>query len=243
MTPFFPSGELVTQLRHLGIHLDKKRGQCFLIDKNIAEFIVNALDICKEDSVLEIGPGLGTLTDFISKKTGKLTLIEQDKKFNDFQKEHFKDNPNVVIINGDALKVEWPFFNKIISNVPYHISGPLFAKIATCKFEKGVFMVQKEFANRLVALPNSPDYGRLSVVYSLIFEISILKQVSNAVFLPKPEVQSTIISIKPKISENKIQKEILDNLDSLMWLLQLIFPYKNKILRRAIKDGMNTLKD
>lgn len=243
MTPFFSPRELINQLKALGIHLDKTRGQCFLIDRNIAEFIVNALDPCEKDSVLEIGPGLGTLTDFIFNKAGKLTLVEQDKKFYEFQNEHYKNNPNVMVLHGDALKIEWPMVNKIISNVPYQISGPLFAKIATFNFEKGIFMVQKEFADRLIAVPNSADYGRLSVIYSLLFEVTILKQVSNTVFLPKPKVESTIISVIPKIIETTRQNEIRNHLNSLIKFLQLIFPYKNKILRRAIKDGMKTLNN
>jgi 16S rRNA (adenine1518-N6/adenine1519-N6)-dimethyltransferase len=251
MTPFFTPNELIVQLKTLGVHLEKSRGQCFLIDRNIAEYIVDSLNPTPEDSVLEIGPGLGTLTDFLALKAGKLIIIEQDKKFYEYQKEHFQNKAHVSVIHADALNAEWQNFNKIISNVPYQISGPLFAKIAgsTIKngmFEKGVFMVQKEFAQRLVAKPNSADYGRLSVVYSLFFEVRVLKQVSSNVFLPKPEVQSTIISIEPKKTNWGRDNPMFSYFNSLMWFLHLVFPYKNKILRRAIKDamnGMNMLKE
>ncbi len=251
MTPFFTPNELLLQLKTLGVHLEKSRGQCFLIDRNIAEFIVNCLNPTTSDSVLEIGPGLGTLTDFLAASARYLTIIEHDKKFFEFQRNHFINVPNVSVIHADALKVEWPRVNKIISNVPYQISGPLFAKIAETTiekaslnsiFEKGMFMVQKEFAQRLVAKPNSADYGRLSVIYSLLFDIQTLKQVSSSVFLPKPEVQSTIISIEPKKNYVINKNQLFGSLETLIWFLHLIFPYKNKILRRAIKDGLNLLK-
>lgn len=243
MSPFFQPSELIDKLKSLGLYLNKNRGQCFLIDRNIATFIVDSIKPSETDSILEIGPGLGTLTDFIAQKAGKLFIIEHDKKFFEFQKEHFEGNSKIEVIHADALKCDWPIVNKIISNVPYQISGPLFAKIAKSEFEKGVFMVQKEFADRLTAQSNTNNYGRLSVIYSLLFEVKILKQVSNAVFFPKPKVQSTIISVEPKMLEPDKKSKIKANLDSLFYFLQIIFPYKNKILRRAILESIKAIDD
>ena len=197
--PFFVKSELLAILGRLNIRLDKMRGQCYLVDRNIVNILLQHADLDpQKDIVAEIGSGLGTLSDFLIESTKKTFLIESDKKIVNFLKEHFeakypihfmsenksscpaldRENEKVVILHRDVLKTPFPCVNKIIGNIPYQISAPIIFKlIEEWNFEKAILMVQQEFADRLTASLNSPKYSRLSAATSLFLEVKKLHQV------------------------------------------------------------------
>ena len=133
------------------IRLNTKLGQNYLIDENKRNQIINFGKLSKNDVVLEIGSGIGTLTLELASKASKVIAIEQDEKIYKILNKRIEDNDidNVELINDDALNVDFPKFNKIISNLPYQISSPITFKFLDYDFDLAILMYQKEFANRM----------------------------------------------------------------------------------------------
>ena len=174
--------------------------QNFLINPKITEYIVREADIRPEDIILEIGPGKGTLTGKLLEK-GEVYAIEIDKTLCEYLNITFQDDikdSRLYLICEDALKIDFPKFNKIVANIPYHISSPLLFKILEHEFERGILMLQYEFAERLVAKPGSRKYGKLSVMMYYNGEAKILKRVKRDNFRPVPKVDSAIVKITKK---------------------------------------------
>ncbi len=179
--------------------MKKNLGQNFLIDKDVAEREVNYADISKDDVVLEIGPGKGVITKLLANHAKKVIAIELDKNFIYFLEKSMPKN--VELINGDAVKVDFerlPKFNKIVSNLPFQISSSITFKILNYDFDLAVLIYQKEFANRLIAVPGSKDYSRLSVGVYYKAKCRILENVSKTCFKPQPKVDSSIIMLRPR---------------------------------------------
>jgi 16S rRNA (adenine1518-N6/adenine1519-N6)-dimethyltransferase len=179
--------------------MKSKLGQNFLIDKNIAKFEVESANISKKDTVLEIGPGKGILTDLLVKKAKKVIAVELDRNlYVELQK---KDYDNLILFNKDILKMDFeniPKFNKVVSNLPYQISSPITFKLLDYDFEKAILIYQKEFAERLVANSRSKSYSRISVNIYYKARCKFLKTVSKTCFKPKPKVDSAIVSLIPR---------------------------------------------
>lgn len=176
-----------------------KLGQNFLIDNNIAKREVQYANISEDDVVLEIGPGKGILTKLLAKKAKKVVAVEIDKNLANNLKNLLIDN--VEIINDDATKIDFnklPKFNKIVSNLPFQISSPITFKILKYDFDLAVLIYQKEFANRLIAKPNSKDYSRLTVNVYYNAECELLETVPSIYFDPEPKVDSCMIKIKKR---------------------------------------------
>ena len=191
-----------------GLVLKKKYGQNFLIDDNIMRKIISALELNKDDLILEIGPGLGILTEnFLIAR--KIILIEIDETAAIFLKNKFDKNKNVKVMNSDILKIDLEkLFEgekniKIVSNLPYYISTAVITKCLEMKknidLKFMVFMMQKEVAERILSAPNKKSYGSLSVFAQYKSDISFVeKNVSPNCFLPTPKVNSSIIKFVPK---------------------------------------------
>uniref|UniRef100_A0A7C4Y5U6 Ribosomal RNA small subunit methyltransferase A n=1 Tax=candidate division WOR-3 bacterium TaxID=2052148 RepID=A0A7C4Y5U6_UNCW3 len=179
-----------------GIRLKKSRGQNFLINKKIAEKIVDLLNIKEDERILEIGPGLGSLTDEIIKKGGRPFCIEIEKRFCDFLK--VKYGKKIEIINDDFLKMDpedLKDFRKCIGALPYRGAKKIIMKILL-EFENiktAVFCVQKEIADIIVSDKNSKNYSPLSVIAHLRCEAKKIMNVSPDFFYPKPGVISTVV--------------------------------------------------
>jgi 16S rRNA (adenine1518-N6/adenine1519-N6)-dimethyltransferase len=189
-------------LRTLEAAPRKSLGQNFLHDKNLANWIVEKLEIESGDHVVEIGPGLGALTQEILHCGVSATLLEKDRAFAKYLRETFA-GPGVEVIEGDALdydtRVEFlrqP--TKLIGNLPYYLSSALLFHFSAdpCPFEHMVFTVQKEMAERLSASPGSKDYGSLSLIIQRQWKVSRLKTLPPSVFLPQPQVDSIVLSLK-----------------------------------------------
>lgn len=215
----------------------------------------------QNDIVLEIGAGLGTLSDYLIEHSKKLFLIENDKKIGQFlyseyskkyncQLVNLLENDNideieinliqakVIVILGDALKIPFPKVNRIVSNIPYQISAPLLFKIIDeWNYDQVNLMVQAEFADRLIAPVNSKNYSRLAASVGLFLEVEENHLVSPQSFFPPPQVFSKLITITQKTGDfdSKLRWEYRKK---YLTLLQAIFPFKNKNLRKALKLGL-----
>ncbi len=225
--------------RH-GIKLNKNLGQNYLIDKNKRDQIINFGDISKEDVILEIGTGIGTLTIELAKRAKKVIAIEQDKKIFEILAQRLEDEKidNVELINDDALKVDFPPFNKIISNLPYQISSPITFKFLNYDFDLAILMYQKEFASRMNGEVGTKNYSRLSAMLYFKCDVETLTDVSNESFIPKPQIDSTVVKLTPK--ENIISDE---DFRTYSKFTKALFQHRNKKIKNALIDSRHIISN
>jgi 16S rRNA (adenine1518-N6/adenine1519-N6)-dimethyltransferase len=189
-------------------------GQNFLIDKNVLHKIIEAADLSESDIILEVGPGIGTLTQELATKVKKVIAIEKDKTMVEILSA--EGGPasgwkNVEIIHGDILKIEKleKFKNyKVVANIPYYLTSPLIRKFLESENQPKeiILMVQKEVAQRICAKP--PHMSLLSVSVQFYAKAKIISYVSKNCFWPSPKIDSAIIKIKPKENEEKIDSDL-----------------------------------
>ncbi len=206
-------------LKDYDLYFNKRLGQNFLIDENIVRKIADIGEIKQDDLVLEIGPGIGTLTQVISEKAGKVISIEIDKKLVKVLEDLFLDYKNVEFIHNDILKTDLNALLekedygavKILANLPYYITTPIIMGFleSDLDIEKMVFLIQKEVGERLCAEPGTKAYGSLSIAAQFYADMKIEFVVPAHVFIPKPKVDSIVVSFvkrkKPKVFvENKV---------------------------------------
>ena len=183
----------------------KKYGQNFLIDSNIINKIVASANIGSTDTVLEIGPGLGSLTKRLSLQCNKVVCVEIDTKLVDILND--MNIPNVQVINDDILKTDIKKVIgseniKVVANLPYYISTPIITKLLESEVKTLTIMMQREVADRLRALPNTKEYGSLTIFANYNADISIVTNVSSTCFWPKPNVDSTVLHFN--VQKNKL---------------------------------------
>ena len=217
-------------------HIAKKSlGQNFLIDKNIILKIIKYIDPIKNEKIVEIGPGLGALTDHLSKSVNNLILVEFDTELANLLKEKYSNSKNVVVIEGDILKIDWEQFlpiDKMIGNLPYNISSQIIIKMFQYheKINLALITIQKEFAERLVATPKSKKYGILSVYSKLYCDVKILYKIPNQVFRPIPKVKSAVVEMK----FHKKLKYKIDDLDFFHKIIRTAFNQRRKQLKNSL---------
>lgn len=186
-------------LRDLKKFPKKLLGQNFLVDESVIRDMIAAAEIAPEDTVVEIGPGLGALTDDLAKKAKQVLAIEQDQELVHYLR--LKKRRKVKIIHGDALKIDWtvtlegPY--RIVANIPYSITSPLLRKIFALehKPEQVVLLVQKEMATRITAEPGSSERGFLTLLCEAAAETKIIRTVKPGSFHPRPKTDSAIIAL------------------------------------------------
>jgi 16S rRNA (adenine1518-N6/adenine1519-N6)-dimethyltransferase len=218
-------------LLQLGVQPRRSMGQHFLVDHTVIERQVKYAKIKKGERVLEIGPGLGFLTDELLKAGAEVVAIESDRKFCGYLREKFGDN--LELIEGDATKVVLPEFDKVVSNLPYQISSEItFRILETRKFDIAILMYQKEFAERMVAGEISALYGRLSVMAAYRADCEILEIVNRRCFWPQPKVDSALVLMKsrPPRFQPKDEKLFVD-------IVRVLFSHR----RKKISNGMIAL--
>ena len=227
-------------LNQHGITLNKNLGQNYLIDKNKRNQIIGFGDVDKNDVVLEIGTGIGTLTIELAKKAKKVIAIEQDENICKILTKRLKDEKidNVELINDDALKVDFPKFNKIISNLPYQISSPITFKFLEYDFDLAILMYQKEFANRMNGEVGSKNYSRLSAMLYFKCNVETLTNVSAESFIPKPKIDSTVVKLTPK--ENRISD---DDFKIYSNFTKALFQHRNKKIKNALIDSRHIINN
>jgi 16S rRNA (adenine1518-N6/adenine1519-N6)-dimethyltransferase len=210
-----------------------KLGQNFLINKKVAEKEVEYASINAHDTVLEIGPGRGVLTNLLASKAKKVVAVEIDKKLVEKLREILPKN--VELINKDVLKMDFknlPKFNKVVSNLPFQISSPFTFKLLDYDFELAVLIYQKEFAERMIAKPKTSNYSRLSVNVYYKAYCEKLGIVPKSCFSPQPKVDSCIIKLVPRKSP------AFDVLDERFFfdLTRNLFNFRRKKIGTIVKD-------
>jgi len=211
-------------------------GQNFLVDTNVANREIDYAEINKDDIVLEIGPGKGILTRLLAQHAKKIIAVEIDSKLADKLSNDIPDN--VTIINDDILKVDFNnlgFFNKVVSNLPFQISSPFTFKLLDYPFSKAVLIYQKDFADRMIAVPNTKDYSRLSVGIYVKTYCRILENVSRDCFYPVPKVDSCIVELIPrKIPPFQISDEAF-----FFRLVKDLFVHRRKKIKGILRGKYN----
>lgn len=200
-----PSGTIEI-LKKYNFNFQKKFGQNFLIDTNILEKIINACNITDKDCILEIGPGIGTMTQYLAKNAREVVTVEIDKALIPILEETLSDFNNVTIINQDILKVDIGQIVeeknggrpvKVAANLPYYITTPIIMGLleSHVPIESITVMVQKEVADRMQTGPGTKDYGALSLAVQYYVKPEVIVQVPPSCFMPKPKVGSTVIQL------------------------------------------------
>ena len=220
------------------IKLNRSLGQNYLIDDYKLKNIIEFSNLNDNDTVLEIGSGIGTLTLELARKAKKVISIEKDSTIFNILSQRLEDENigNVDLINGDALDLEFPKFNKIVSNLPYQISSPITFKFLDYSFDLAVLMYQKEFSNHMLAEPGSKDYSRLSAMLYYKASVELLDNVSAESFIPKPKVDSVVVGLKPKV--NTLSDE---DFEVYGLVCRALFQHKNKRSRNALIDSRHVL--
>lgn len=181
--------------------------QHFLVDERMLDRIVDAADIQPDEIILEIGAGIGNLTERLMARAKKVIAIERDPALIDVLVNRFGENEKLEIIHADVLEVDFPVFDKVVSNLPYSISSEITFKLFRYGFKLGILMYQLEFAERMVARANSGDYSRLSVNTHYFAEASIIMKVPRGAFSPPPEVLSAVVEVVPRPSPFEVLDE------------------------------------
>lgn len=196
----------IAVLQKYNFNFNKRYGQNFLIDRNVLDRIISAADITKEDCVLEIGPGIGTLTQYLAESAREVVAVEIDKSLIPILDETLSAYDNVTVINDDILKVDInrivqernggkPI--KVVANLPYYITTPIIMEL----FERHIplssitIMVQKEVAERIQVGPGTKDYGALSLAVQYYAKPEIVANVPPNCFIPRPNVGSAVIRL------------------------------------------------
>ena len=246
-------------LKRYGITANKSLGQNFLISENVVQNIVQKAEISKEDLVIEIGPGLGTLTKELLEKAGKVIAIELDKRMIEILTDRFSLYNNFELINEDVLKVDLnkiikenleqsaehpntkfqtPNTNlkhaKIVANLPYYITTPIIMKLLeeNLNIESITVMIQKEVADRLIEIPGGKNTG--AITYSVYYycESEKIMEVPNSSFIPEPEVTSEVI--KMTLRDEPIVK--LENPQIMFRIIKSAFMQRRKTLLNALTN-------
>lgn len=217
----------------------KSLGQNFLVDQNIVRDIVRGAEVSKEDYVIEIGPGVGTLTKELLKEAASVTAIELDDKLLPILKEELKEYENFHLIHGDATKVQldavYPGKEiKLVANLPYYVTTPIITKILNDKvaFSSLTIMIQKEVAERMDAVPGTKDYGSLSVLVQYYCDTKIVRSVPPESFIPRPKVDSTVIRL------TKLEKPRAHVEDEALFfkIVRMVFTMRRKTLSNNLKS-------
>jgi 16S rRNA (adenine1518-N6/adenine1519-N6)-dimethyltransferase len=189
-------------------HRPKKAlGQNFLTDRRVLEQIVAAVDVAPGDAVLEVGPGRGALTTLLAEHAGRLVAIELDRQLVPQLRAHFAAQEHVEIVEADILSVDIPHLLtqrgagrwKVAANLPYNISTPVLFRLLDCRefFSRLVLMFQREVGERLMAFPGGKEYGALSVLFRLHFDVNRVMNVRPGAFYPVPKVDSVVLRFTP----------------------------------------------
>ena len=222
----------------------KKFGQNFLIDSNVLESIIRGAEITKDDFVLEIGPGIGTMTQYLCEAARQVVAVEIDKMLIPILEDTLSEYDNVEVINQDVLKVDIKSLAeeknngkpiKVVANLPYYITTPIIMGL----FESGVpidsitIMVQKEVADRMQTGPGSKDYGALSLAVQFYATAKVILNVSATCFMPRPNVDSAVI----KLTRHKEPTVNVADEKLMFKIIRASFNHRRKTLVNGLKNS------
>lgn len=231
-------------LQKYNFNFQKKFGQNFLIDEHVLDKIIRAAEITKDDYVLEIGPGIGTMTQYLACAAREVTAVEIDRALIPILEDTLKEYDNVSIINEDILKVDIAALAKeknggrpikVVANLPYYITTPIIMGLfeSHVPLESITVMVQKEVADRMQVGPGTKDYGALSLAVQYYAEPYIVANVPPNCFMPRPAVGSAVIRLT---RHQKPPVEVMD--EKLMFrLIRVSFNQRRKTLANGLKNS------
>jgi 16S rRNA (adenine1518-N6/adenine1519-N6)-dimethyltransferase len=222
-----------------GFKFTKSLGQNFLTDNSVLRDIVEGAEINKEDFVIEIGPGVGTLTRELLKSAKRVCAIELDAELIPILTEELKEFDNFTLVHKDAMKVD---FNeiigdeksvKLVANLPYYVTTPIIAKLLNdeYKFKSLTVMIQKEVAERIASEPDSKDYGALSLLVQYYCDTNIIRRVGPGSFVPQPKVDSIVIRLD-RLEEPRVKAK---DIKLLFRVIRDAFNMRRKTLWNALK--------
>lgn len=236
--------ETIQVIQKYQFAFQKKFGQNFLIDPHVLDKIIAAAQISKDDCVLEIGPGIGTLTQYLAENARQVVAVEIDSNLIPILEETLKDYPNVTVINEDILKVDMEGLAKeynqgrpikVVANLPYYITTPIIMSLfeQQVPVENITVMVQKEVADRMQAGPGSKDYGALSLAVQYYASPYIVANVPPNCFIPRPNVGSAVIRLtRHKEPPVKVKDEKL-----MFRLIRASFNQRRKTLQNSLNNS------
>jgi 16S rRNA (adenine1518-N6/adenine1519-N6)-dimethyltransferase len=217
--------------------MKRKLGQHFLFDPNILKKIVRCSSVTAADTVVEIGPGLGTLTRVLAEQARRVIAIEFDKKLIERLEDNLSAYKNTTVVNADALKYPYEAIRgrfKVVANIPYYITTPLIFRLLEYrkKIQSMTLLMQKEVARRIVALPGSRDYGLLSVSLQLHTLPEIQFTVSRKAFSPPPDVDSAVVhfTLSPQDTISEPDRELI------LTLARAAFSQRRKTILNSLKS-------
>ncbi len=227
-------------VKKYNFRFSKSLGQNFLVDDSVPRDIVSGADVTEEDLVIEIGPGVGTLTVQLLKKAKRVVAIELDSSLIPILTEELGDNPNFTLIHNDALKVNFKEIIgeeksvKLVANLPYYVTTPIIVKLLkeNYKFKSLTIMIQKEVAERMNAEPNNKDYGALSLLVQYYCKTEIIRKVPPQCFMPRPKVDSIVIKLD-RLEEPRVK---VDNEKLFFDIIRNSFNMRRKTLWNGVKN-------
>lgn len=242
-------------VKKYGFRFTKSLGQNFLIDETVLYDIIKGAEVNKEDFIIEIGPGVGTLTKELLKRAKKVYAIELDDALIPILNKELEQFDNFNIIHKDALKVD---FNeiigeeksvKVVANLPYYVTTPIIAKLlnGNYNFKSITIMIQKEVGERIAAKPSTKEYGALSILVQYYCDIKTIRKVSPSSFFPQPKVESIVIKldklpqkrvcVKDEKLFFKIVREAFNMRRKTLWNAMKSLKLDNKILEKAFEHS------
>jgi len=239
---FFAQKEVKKLLKNKGIKPKKQLGQNFLIEKNIVEKIITAADVKGNDIVLEVGAGIGVLTQSLAKKAKKVIAVEKDKNLVELLKNRLKGFKNIGIISGDILKINIEkLIGKekyiLVANIPYYITAPFIDKFlkSSLKPKTMVLMLQKEVAQRICSDP--PKMNRLAVLAQFYASPEIIQIISKNSFWPKPKIDSAVLKLKIKKDRQQLKSKLFE--EKFFKVVKIGFSHPRKQIINNLKNGFN----
>ena len=186
------------------LRLTKRLGQHHLIDARAIRRIIEGCALSPEETVLEIGAGLGALTESLAPSAGRVLAVEVDRRICALLQERMRGYPNVTVICEDVLHLSWEGLRDVVvvGAIPYHITAPIFVSLCEhrARIRRAVLVLQQEVAQRLLAAPGTKAYGRLSVLGRYCWEIAPIATIARSAFFPQPTVDSTALQLAPRLS-------------------------------------------
>ncbi len=225
-------------LREHRIAPNKLLGQNFMVNPSIFPRLSSYASLSETDTVLDVGAGFGFLTRFVSSKCKKIIAVEKDPHIAEVLREQTRGLTNVTVVEGDVLKMQIPFFNKVISIPPYYLSSRLLLWLFDREFDCAVVIFQKEFAERLVAPVGIEDYSWLTVFTYYNAEVELLDIVPASMFFPSPEVDSIILRLTPwKTAPFEVK-----NKELFKQMVRMLFTQRNKKVANAIEPFIKSTR-
>lgn len=252
MTPDVPDLSIARELHKRGVHPSRRLGQNFMIDRNMLDSVVDAARVTRHDLVLEIGTGTGFLTQRLCASAGHVVSVEIDARLHDLSRERLGNSANLTLLNCDVLTgsheltplvtnavverlqdVYGPTSLKVVANLPYAVATAVVQAVAESNLPfVGMWItVQKEVAERLVAVPGTPEYGFVSVILALVADIRLVRSIGPSVFWPRPKVDSALVEVLLR-KEGRPDAALTVRLRSL---LSRLFSARRKELGAALR--------